>query len=267
MNAICLPSGDHAGKLSRPFVVRARRPDPSTFMLKIPTPSRANAIRLPSGENAGASDGYAPFVSCLRPLPDGCDPEDLLGPEPGWLGGEQDPLRLCRRRSRRPLRVSPKQRRPPPGRGRPRRRSRSAHEARSQCRSADVRRGASPRDGCPCAVRPSGPHSNNHRNPHSERRARRSSRRVLGSVGLVMIGCHETMARARECPGGMRTGGRRRDRRAHRHGRGEPDDAACVDDRSARAAHRHETECPGHRRGDPRRPRTRDRAEVLRARR
>ena len=53
MNAICLPSGDHAGKLSRPFFVSARRPDPSTFMLKIPTPSRTNAIRLPSGENAG----------------------------------------------------------------------------------------------------------------------------------------------------------------------------------------------------------------------
>ena len=65
-------------------------------MLKIPAPSRANAIRFPSGENAGASAGYAPFVSCLRPLPDRVDPEDLLDPEPGWIGGEHEPLRLSR---------------------------------------------------------------------------------------------------------------------------------------------------------------------------
>ena len=233
MKAICLPSGDHAGKLSRPFVVRRRTPDPSRFMLKIPAPSRANAIRFPSGENAGAADGYLPFVSCLRPLPDGRDPEDLLDPEPGWLGGEHDPLRLSHRRSRRPLRVSRSSGGRPPGRARPRRRSRSAHEARSQCRSADVRRGASPRDGCPCAVRPSGTHSNNHRDPHPERRARRPSERVLGSVGLVMIGCDETTARARRSAlaacalavGGaiaaliVTSGGHR--------------DAACVDNRAA----------------------------------
>ena len=56
MNAICLPSGDHAGRLSRPLLVRRRTPVPSRFMLKIPAPSRAKAIRFPSGENAGAAE-------------------------------------------------------------------------------------------------------------------------------------------------------------------------------------------------------------------
>ena len=82
-NAICLPSGDHVGKLSRTFVVSARMPDPSTFMLKRPAPSRANAIRLPSGENAGAVAGWTPCVSCLRPLPEGAIRKICSTPTPG----------------------------------------------------------------------------------------------------------------------------------------------------------------------------------------
>ena len=71
MKAICLPSGDQTGRLSRPLVVRRRTPVPSRFMLaRIPVPSRTKAMRLPSGENAGAADERAPFVSCLRPPPE-----------------------------------------------------------------------------------------------------------------------------------------------------------------------------------------------------
>ena len=71
MKAMCAPSGDQAGKLSRPFVVRRRRPVPSMFMVRMPTPMRANAIRLPLGEKAGAMDEYAPVVSCWSPSPAG----------------------------------------------------------------------------------------------------------------------------------------------------------------------------------------------------
>ena len=71
-------------------------------------------------------------------------------------------------------------------------------------------------------------------------------------VGLVMIGCDETTARARharKCPGGVRSGGRRGDRRARRRAR---ERGACADDRAVGADLRHETQAPGHRRRDPR---------------
>src|ERR1044071_5445681 len=69
-NAICLPSGDQAGKLSRLFVVSRCTDFPFPSIVTIPTPVRAKAMRLPSGENAGAIDAYAPFVSRLRPVPE-----------------------------------------------------------------------------------------------------------------------------------------------------------------------------------------------------
>src|SRR4051812_20522734 len=57
MNAICFPSGDQVGRLSRAFLVRRRTPVPSRFMLKMPDPRRVKAIRFPSGEKAGADAG------------------------------------------------------------------------------------------------------------------------------------------------------------------------------------------------------------------
>ena len=135
-------------------------------------------------------------------------------PSPGGLGGEHDPLRLCRRSDRcgcpeaaeTAARASPTHDDD----------HRSAHEARSQCGSADVQRRASPRDGCLVPF--------DHR-PHSNTSGLRTPRRrptclsTRSGSGLGMIGRDETTARARArlCPGGVRSGGRRRDRRAHRH--------------------------------------------------
>jgi hypothetical protein len=34
------------------------------FIVRMPTPRRAKAIRLPLGENAGAIDDYPPVVIC-----------------------------------------------------------------------------------------------------------------------------------------------------------------------------------------------------------
>src|SRR5438093_11826932 len=53
-NAMCLPFGDQAGKLSRAPEVSLRSPLPSRFMTKIPTPRRTKTTRVPSGENAGS---------------------------------------------------------------------------------------------------------------------------------------------------------------------------------------------------------------------
>ena len=69
-NAICLPSGDQVGKLSRAFVVRRRTCLPSASILTIPMPLRANAMFFPSGEKAGAIDGYGPLVTRLSPVPE-----------------------------------------------------------------------------------------------------------------------------------------------------------------------------------------------------
>src|SRR3954452_21286217 len=75
--ASCFPSGDQAGYESRTPLVRRRRPPPSRSIVKMPTPTRAKAMRLPFGEKAGAIAGYAPLVSCLRPVPGAPEEKNL----------------------------------------------------------------------------------------------------------------------------------------------------------------------------------------------
>ena len=159
------------------------------------------------------------------------------------MGGEHDPLRLCRS----PLRLS---------RSSGNRRQGEPDDDDDHRQHAGPDRGAAPSE---CGAAPqlvdlalaAVDHSRRHFN---------SGRRLRGGrnrVGVGMIGCDETTARARParfCPGGVRRGGRR-DRGARLSQRDGGESAVPTTGRVG-ADHRRATQRPDHRRGDPRRPRS-----------
>ena len=59
-NAICVPSGDHAGSVSTKTSSVSRSGVPPIGMVQM-SPSAANAMRLPSGEATG---WMIPFTGC-----------------------------------------------------------------------------------------------------------------------------------------------------------------------------------------------------------
>ena len=226
---------------------------------------------LSVGRKRGGRRGIGTSRELLETFARLLDPENLLDPVAGRTAGEQDPLRLCRRPLRLARRSGHRRHSEPdhddddgqhtkPGRGVPRTCGAGPHLA-SVALDAVAHRDR---------TLPAEPHSDGARDPCPRRhhvRAGQSFRRHgkadstsfeghVGSAGLGMIGCNETTARAcpaRSCSGGVRSGGRR-DRRARcLKGRGREQ---CADNRTVGADHRHQAQCPGHRRGYTRRPRS-----------
>ena len=92
------------GQLSRPLLVRAAEARPIEVHAEDPGSQPCEGDSLSVGRKRRGLRGIRALRELLETFARRRDPEDLLDPEPGWIGGEHDPLRLCR--CRRPLRLS-----------------------------------------------------------------------------------------------------------------------------------------------------------------